>query len=127
MAGAVERGRAVFARRAWADAYAEFLAADAAEPLRGADLERLAQAAWLVGENGESVDVWARAYRVWERAGDPARAVRAAFWLAFGLLNNGQMTLGGGWIDKAQRLLDGMDCRARPPALSRRAAGHVLR
>ncbi len=112
MAGAIERGRSAFTRRAWADAYAELSAAEAAEPLHGADLERLAQAAWLVGEDGESVDVWARAYRAWERAGDPARAVRAAFWLAFGLLNNGQMTLGGGWIDKAQRLLDdaGIDC-----------------
>lgn len=112
MAGAVERGRAAFAGRAWAEAYAEFSAADAAEPVDGADLERLAQAAALVGRDGESVDVWARAYRTWERAGDPARAVRAAFWLAFGLLNNGQKTLGSGWIDKAQRLLDeaGLDC-----------------
>lgn len=112
MAGAVDRGRSAFARRAWAEAHAQLLAADAEQALAGVDLERLAQTAWLVGEHSQSVDLWARAYRAWERAGDPARAARAAFWLAFGLLNNGQLTLGGGWADKAQRLLDdaGMDC-----------------
>jgi DNA-binding CsgD family transcriptional regulator len=106
MAGAVEQGRDAFARSAWAEAYVELSAADAAEPLATEDLERLALAAALAGRTDESADGWARAYRRWERSGEPARAVRAAFWLAFELLNNGRKTLGGGWIDKAQRLLD---------------------
>ena len=37
--------------------------------------------------------------------GDPARAARCAFWLAFGLLNAGELARGGGWVDRAQRLL----------------------
>jgi hypothetical protein len=111
MTGAAERARDSFARRQWADAYAELAAAEPAA-LSAEELERLAAAAALVGKDDESASAWARAYRRWERAGDPARAVRAAFWLAFGLLNNGPQTLGGGWIDKAQRLLDeaGVDC-----------------
>src|SRR5438477_95096 len=44
--------------------------------------------------------------------GDVARAVRCAFWIAFGLLNSGELARGGGWVDRAQRLLDeaGLDC-----------------
>jgi tetratricopeptide (TPR) repeat protein len=34
------------------------------------------------------------------------RAVRCAFWLAFGLLNRGEQARGGGWIARARRLLD---------------------
>ena len=35
-----------------------------------------------------------------------ARAARCAFWLAFALLNSGDLARGGGWVDRAQRLLD---------------------
>ncbi|WP_344292963.1 response regulator transcription factor [Agromyces neolithicus] len=38
--------------------------------------------------------------------GDVARAARCAFWLAFSLLNSGHLARGGGWIDRALRLLD---------------------
>ena len=46
------------------------------------------------------------------RVNDPARAARCAFWLAFGLLNKGDLARGGGWIDRAQRLVDDarIDC-----------------
>ena len=41
-----------------------------------------------------------------------ARAARCAFWLAFALLNGGELARGGGWVDRAQRLLDErrLDC-----------------
>ena len=40
------------------------------------------------------------------------RAARCAFWLAFGLLNRGELAPGGGWIARARRLLDDheLDC-----------------
>ena len=46
------------------------------------------------------------------RAGDVARAARCAFWLAFVLLNKGELVAGGGWVHRAQRLLDDgqLDC-----------------
>ncbi len=106
MVGAVDRGRASFGRQAWGDAWSQLSAADHDAPLELEDLERLAVAAFLVGRDEESVDVWARAHHVCIRLGDAARAARCAFWSAFVLLNKGQLARGGGWIHRAQRLLD---------------------
>jgi DNA-binding NarL/FixJ family response regulator len=106
MVGAVDRGRESFGRQAWGDAWSQLSAADHDAPLELEDLERLAVAAFLVGRDEESVDVWARAHHVCIRLGDAARAARCAFWSAFVLLNKGQLARGGGWIHRAQRLLD---------------------
>jgi ATP/maltotriose-dependent transcriptional regulator MalT len=106
MVGAVDRGRESFGRQAWGDAWSQLSAADHDAPLELEDLERLAVAAFLVGRDEEGVDVWARAHHVCIRLGDAARAARCAFWSAFVLLNKGQLARGGGWIHRAQRLLD---------------------
>ncbi len=106
MVSAVDRGRESFGRQAWGDAWSQLSAADHDAPLELEDLERLAVAAFLVGRDEESVDVWARAHHVCIRLGDAARAARCAFWSAFVLLNKGQLARGGGWIHRAQRLLD---------------------
>src|SRR5687768_13209246 len=76
------------------------------------DLERLASAAYLIGRSVESSNVWARAHQECSRIGEVARAARCAFWLAFALLNHGELARGGGWVDRAQRLLDDrkLDC-----------------
>jgi DNA-binding CsgD family transcriptional regulator len=112
MAGAVVRGRESFARWAWADAWSQLSAADREGQLGCGDLERLAVAAFLIGRDEESVDVWARAHHVCIGLRDVARAARCAFWSAFVLLNKGQLARGGGWIHRAQRLLEegGRDC-----------------
>ena len=106
MVGAVDRGRESFERQAWGDAWSQLSAADHDAPLELEDLERLAVAAFLVGRDEESVDVWARAHHLCIRLGDAVRAARCAFWSAFVLLNKGQLARGGGWIHRAQRLLD---------------------
>src|SRR6266536_3253673 len=103
---AVERGRAAFARRAWLDAYDQLSAAGREAPLGLEDLERSAVAAFLVGRDGDSFDAWGRAHQACLHVGDAARAARCAFWLAFGLLNRGEATRGGGWLARARRLLD---------------------
>jgi DNA-binding CsgD family transcriptional regulator len=110
--GAVERGRAAFARQAWGDAYAQLSAADREAPLGFEDLERLAIAAFLVGRDDDSAAAWGRAYQACLHVGDAARAARCAFWLAFGLLNRGEVARGGGWLARARRLLDEgrLDC-----------------
>lgn len=112
MAEEVSRGRDAFNRQAWRRAYEDLAGADRNEPLEIDDLERLASAAYLIGRNDESSDVWARAHQECARIGEVARAARCAFWLAFALLNNGELARGGGWVDRAQRLLDGrrLDC-----------------
>ena len=105
VAGAIDRGRESFGRRAWGVAFAQLSAADGDSQLGLEDLERLAAAAYLVGRVDESVDAWARAHHDSERAGDVARAARCAFWLAFILLNGGELARGGGWVHRGQRLL----------------------
>ncbi|MDP9181619.1 MAG: DNA-binding response regulator, partial [Actinomycetota bacterium] len=112
MAEGLDRGRDAFNRQAWLRAYEDLSGADRDEPLEVEDLERLASAAYLVGHNDESSDVWARAHQECARIGEVARAARCAFWLAFALLNEGELARGGGWVDRAQRLLDErrLDC-----------------
>lgn len=112
MGEGIDRGRDAFKRQAWRRAYEDLARADRNEPLEVDDLERLASAAYLVGRSDESFDVWARAHQECSRIGEVARAARCAFWLAFALLNNGELARGGGWVDRAQRLLDDrkLDC-----------------
>ncbi|MGE5829610.1 MAG: LuxR C-terminal-related transcriptional regulator [Micromonosporaceae bacterium] len=106
MADSIDRGRDAFDRRAWGYAYEELSAAAKREPLQVDDLERLACAAYLIGRAGESQEVWMRAHQECARIGEVARAARCGFWLAFGLLNSGQLARGAGWVERAQRLLD---------------------
>jgi DNA-binding NarL/FixJ family response regulator len=115
MADATDRGRASFARGAWAEAYALLSAADADAGLDLEDLERLGAVAYLVGRDEEALDVWGRAHRAGLRVGDLPGAARCAFWSAFVLLNKGELARGGGWVHRGQRLLDGddLDCVER--------------
>ncbi len=106
MADALDRGREFFGQHAWGDAFAELSAADRDAALELEDLERLAVAAYLVGTDGDSDDAWLRAHHECLRLGDVVRAARCAGWLAQGLLLRGEMARGGGWLARAQRLLD---------------------
>jgi DNA-binding NarL/FixJ family response regulator len=102
----LEQGRAGFERHMWGEAYARLAAADREVPLAPEDLERWAVAAHLVGKDGVCAEVWERAHHRFLERGEVARAVRCAFWLAFGLFNRGEMARGGGWLARARRLLD---------------------
>lgn len=112
MGDGIQRGRDAFDRRAWGRAYEHLSTAAQAEPLEVDDLERLAASAYLAGFGDESFEVWARASHECARIGEVTRAARCAFWLAFALLNGGELARGGGWIDRARRLLDErkLDC-----------------
>ena len=120
-------GREAFERAAWADAYALLTAADAPAQLGGEDLERLAVAAALTGRDEPSAAAWARAHQDWLRHGEAARAVRCAFWLAYGLMDREEMAQASGWFARAQRLLDesGLDCVERGYLLLPDAIGAV--
>ena len=106
MAEALDRGRGSFERHQWGDAFIELSAADREAALAPDDLERLAVAAFLVGADGESDDAWLRAHHECLRLGDRVRAARCAGLLAQGLLLRGEMARGGGWLARAERLLD---------------------
>jgi DNA-binding NarL/FixJ family response regulator len=102
----VTQARASFGRRAWRDAHDALTAADAAEPLGAADLERLAVVEHLLGRDGESESAWARAHRAHLDSDEASGAARCAFWLALGLVLRGEMARAGGWFARAHRLLD---------------------
>lgn len=110
-----DAARADFDNGVWSAAYQRFSAADRDDPLGPDDVERLAVAAQLVGEDEISASCWERAHlRLLER-GEVARAVRCAFWLASGLFSRGETARGGGWVGRAQRLLEDhdLDCVER--------------
>jgi DNA-binding CsgD family transcriptional regulator len=104
---ALMRGRGAFDREAWSDAFQQLSAADQEVPLAAEDLERLGMAAFLSGHPRECAAVLARAHQAHLDEGDPARAAASAFWLAFGMLEDpAQRAQAGGWLGRAQRLLD---------------------
>jgi DNA-binding CsgD family transcriptional regulator len=98
-------GRKAFAQREWKEAYLWLSAADAEAPLAGRDLEMMATAAYLIGNDEASETTWTRAFE-WLRARDKRRAARCVFWLVLQLLAIGEWARGGGWLSTALRLLD---------------------
>jgi len=106
MGDRLELGRDAFDRQAWRRAYDQLAEAEDETPLDVEDLERLAASAYLAGLSAESADVWSRVHRQCAELGDVTRAARCGFWLAFALLNQGDLVHGGGWVDRTQRLLD---------------------
>ena len=73
----VLRGRDAFARRAWKDAHAAL----SSGPLPAEDLERLATAALMLGDELDYLEVLERAHHAFLAEGEVERAVRCAFWL----------------------------------------------
>ena len=108
-ARALEDGRASFGRQAWGDAYVQLSAAEVEAPLARDDLERLAVAAYLVGRDEESIDVWVRAHHECVRRGDLLGAARSALRLGTQLLVMGELARGGGWLARARRMLEEHD------------------
>ncbi|MGH3475394.1 MAG: LuxR C-terminal-related transcriptional regulator [Acidimicrobiales bacterium] len=105
MGSTTDLGRDAFRRRAWREAVVQLSAADDESGLGVDDLERLATAAYLTGER-DCVDVWARAYQQSLALGDAARAARCAGWAAHGSFEAGEVARGGGWLARAQVLVE---------------------
>jgi DNA-binding CsgD family transcriptional regulator len=96
-----------FDKGAWSEAYALLNAADARAPLDPDDLDRLAIAAYLIGEDSTSVQARTRAHAAFLERGEPIRAARSAFWLAFTIVDKpDQRAQAAGWLARAQRLID---------------------
>ena len=100
------RGRDAFARRAWTEACDHLAAADRDRPLEPEDLQRLATALYLTGQETASTELWARTHQECLRRGDVERAARCAFWLAAGLQEHHERARALAWVSRAQQLLD---------------------
>src|SRR3546814_928919 len=103
---AIVQGREAFARQKWREAYAQLSAADRETPLEPADLERLATAAYLVGEDAHATTIWTRAHQQLIDQGNVERAARWGFWLSLSLLLAGETARSTGWLARSQRLLN---------------------
>ena len=110
----IERARASFAGRSWGDARERFAAADATTPLDLEDLERLAIAAYMAGEDGEATLAWTRAHHEALQGGEPRRAARSAVAIGSGLMFRGETAPALGWFARGARVLEGCgDCAER--------------
>ena len=104
--GVLQRGREFFAAQAWMDAYESLSAADRSRPLEAEDLELLATAAYMIGDEDDYLGALERAHRAHVDTGQPLRAVRCAFWLGGTLARRGEVGQASGWLGRAQRMLD---------------------
>ena len=96
------QGREAAGRLAWSDAYTALSLADSSSPLAAQDLELLATAALLLGRVEDGLRALQRAHQLHAEAGDPRRAARCAFWLAFHLGSPGELAQAGGWFGPGQ-------------------------
>jgi DNA-binding CsgD family transcriptional regulator len=127
----LQRGRASCARGAWLEGHDALSGADRSQPLGAEDLELLATAAYLLGRDEEYITHLERVHHLQLEAGEPLRAARAAFWIGMHLMLGGEMGRGGGWLGRAQRLIEGgpPECVERglllmPLAFQQEAAGN---
>jgi DNA-binding CsgD family transcriptional regulator len=88
------------------DAYESLLGADQSSQLGASDLQLLATSAYMLGHGGDYLGCLERAYRIHLDAGAPIAAVRCAFWIGVNLAQRGEMGGAGGWLGRAQRLLE---------------------
>jgi ATP/maltotriose-dependent transcriptional regulator MalT len=100
----VQAAREAFARHSWLEVYT--LLTDAAADLDADQFEMLAVAANLIGRDQDSVRAWERAYAEHLRAGRPDRAAASACWAALVLLLRGEMAQAGGWMTRAERIVE---------------------
>ena len=134
MAGVAERerGREAYAAEAWQAAYDLLAAADQSDPLPPDELELLATAAYMLGREAEYLGLLERAHRDHLDRGQPRVAVRCAFWIGVNLASRGEIGRAGGWLGRAQRVLDeqGADCVERGylllPLVFEQKASHDL-
>ena len=117
----LERGRACFERHEWNDAFHALSLADASTPLGADDLQRLASSAGLTARDEEMLPAQERLYHAHLEAGESLAAARAALWLGFRLFARGEAGRAGGWLGRAQRLVEGDGtglCRAGLPPVA---------
>ncbi|HET6380390.1 MAG TPA: adenylate/guanylate cyclase domain-containing protein [candidate division Zixibacteria bacterium] len=104
-----EQGRAALARHAWTEALEKLTRADAQETLSPADVDAYADAAWWNGRLEQAIDLRERAYAAAIRAGLPVEAAKVAIKLARDNIYRSSDTMAGAWLQRAERLLSGMD------------------
>jgi DNA-binding NarL/FixJ family response regulator len=104
--GSVDAARAAFAARDWTGAHDAFLTARQEVSLDADDLNALAEASWWLGLMDESLAPREEADARYLEASDNRRAAMRAFDIAYAYFLRGNETVGSGWVNRAQRLVD---------------------
>jgi DNA-binding CsgD family transcriptional regulator len=105
-AGSLARGRELFAAGKWAECFEVLSAAEEAAPLPANDVALLAQSAYLIGRESDCIAISERGYQRMLAEGEFRVAARAAFWLAFTLLNRRELARGSGWAARVEELVE---------------------
>jgi DNA-binding CsgD family transcriptional regulator len=103
---ALERGRDAYARKTWGEAFESLTQADAGGRLVAEDLRLLAESAFMLGRDGEFLEILERAHHAYLEDGEALPAVRCAFWIGMNLALRGEVGPASGWLGRAQRLLE---------------------
>jgi hypothetical protein len=105
-------GTAALARGDWENARAAFEAALGEEETAEA-LEGLGMAAWWLDDAATTFEARERAYRLYRERGERVAAARLARWLAWDYnAFRGEPAVANGWLQRAHRLLDGIEAGA---------------
>lgn len=103
----LQAAREAMGRHAWEEARDLYLEAEKAGRLSPADLELLAESGWWSGHPDERDDAFERAYAAYLEAGERAQAARVALQLAEFAFQRLAVPIAGGWMGRAERLLEG--------------------
>ncbi|MGD8317202.1 MAG: LuxR C-terminal-related transcriptional regulator [Myxococcales bacterium] len=108
----LQAARQLYAQHAWNRAFEALQRLDEQQPLEADDLEKLAWAAALVGQDDTLLQMLERLYHLRRDDGDTLAAARHAFWLGFRLMALGEVGRGAAWMGRCQALVDehGEDC-----------------
>lgn len=105
----LDAGQDALARGAWAEARTFFEEAVRREPTPEA-LEGLAMAAWWLDDAASMFELREQAFRAFRERADRRGAARVAISLALDYENfRGESAVAKGWLQRARRLLEGLD------------------
>jgi DNA-binding NarL/FixJ family response regulator len=97
----------------WSEEFTDLSAARLAGELNAEGCERLALAAYMVGDDAACEAAWISAHEMWLAHGDSARAAGCAFHQALGLFFRGELAPAMGWVARGERLV--VECDGDPP------------